>query len=119
MKSAEAFEKESIDDYSKKTYVKAKLTCVMDCSQAKRNILHYFAMFFWGGWTFYYFAFMFIWPFLLYYAQGVFTCIVALGIISAFAPIDVKKQPKVNYTPLSNPPHITTLMYYPIYSPRS
>jgi hypothetical protein len=88
-----------IKDCGVASSAKTKLTCLLDKSKVKRNITHYVAIFFWIGWTFFYLAFAFAFPFLMMYGQGVLGVIVGLMVLSGFTSVDFKKQPKV--VPLS------------------
>lgn len=89
-------------------------TIALDKSNVPRTFWHYLAMFIWVGWTSFYFIFMLALPFLWFYAKGVLTAIIALGVISAMTPIARHKQPKVHTFPvlLQNSNYSKYLMRY-------
>ena len=74
-----------------------KYVVTLDKSNAKLDFTHYLGVFFWIGWTFFFFAFMIVGPFLYLYATPVFTFLVGLMTISLLLPINRKMQPKVSH----------------------
>lgn len=76
---------------------KRNYTVTLDRTGAKRGFLHYLAVFFWIGWTFFYFCFFLSLPLLYMYCKPLLTAIVGLMLISAFTPIKRELQPKFIY----------------------
>eukprot|EP01038_Epipyxis_sp_PR26KG_P009544 gene9544-12855_t len=74
----------------------AKYTVLLDKSNAVRNASHYLAIWFWIGWTNFYFTFTLTAPFLLSITYGRWVVAIIIGIISisALLPIDRSKQPQ-------------------------
>jgi hypothetical protein len=83
-------------DNGNKNYEKSKLTVLVDKSKAKRTIIHYIAIFFWIGWTLFYFSIPVLFPILYFYAPTVLTVIVGLMVLSALTTTDHRKQPRVS-----------------------
>lgn len=71
-------------------------TC--DKSSATRGFSHYVAIFFWIGWTTFYFFFTLSLPLLWIYNKPLLTAISGLIMISALLPIKRKLQPKWAYS---------------------
>ena len=82
----------------KSTESKLEPVITLDKTGAKRDLTHYIAIFFWIGWTSFYFFFVLTLPLLFIYFKSLLSVIVGAMIISALTPISRKSQPKVCLT---------------------